>query len=119
MVAGKGDGLPGANQQAVKCSGASNNTNGKQHTRFAQKRKANRYDLSKLMKLHRLRCRTYFIRNDEAGRAMFLALLHCGLPDDDARRRAPWAASGLARLRRRACAIPFDDLGPLIRLTYA
>lgn len=82
-------------------------------------RRANQWDRGKLSRITFERCGTHFISDTDAGRAMLVALLHCGLDQRDALTRAPWLEPGeLRALRRAASATPFDDLGPLIKLTW-
>ena len=83
-------------------------------------RRANRWDLLKLLRVHRVRYGTHFISDDDAGRAMVTALLHCGLANDAVAECAPWATEAdLLVLRRDARKMAFDDIWPSIGLTDA
>jgi hypothetical protein len=71
-------------------------------------------------RVHRVRYGTHFISDDDAGRAMVTALLHCGLANDAVAECAPWATEAdLLVLRRDARKMAFDDIGPSIGLTDA
>jgi hypothetical protein len=87
---------------------------------YPHRRRANIWDRRKLSRISKARHGNHFVADDDAGRAMLTALLHCGLRAEDAMERAPWLdPTELPALRREARKFAFDDIGPLIGLTYA
>src|SRR5262245_28049956 len=82
--------------------------------------KPNRFDRSTLSWIATQRYGGLALPDNDAGRAMLLAMLACGLSVENAQKHeAPWIdPAELGELRRKAYKISVDDIGDLIRLTF-